>query len=168
MKLLKEISARDLKDNVFKAIGDDWMLITAGTMDKYNTMTASWGMMGVLWGRDVCACFIRPVRYTYEFIEKSEYFTLSFFEKSYKNALAFCGSKSGRDYDKAKETGLTPRSLEQGVFFDEARLVLLCRKIYFDDFKPAHFMDPAIEANYPNKDYHRMYIGEIVKCYEVE
>ena len=77
IKLLKEISAKDLKENVFKAIGDEWMLITAGTMDKYNTMTASWGMMGVLWGRDVCACFIRPVRYTYEFVEKYILTTLS-------------------------------------------------------------------------------------------
>lgn len=139
------------------------MLVTAGNIDSYNTMTASWGGLGVLWGKDIAFCVIRPGRYTYEFMEKADTFTLSFFGNEYKKALSFCGSHSGRDCDKAKETGLTPVESENGsVYFGEARLVLECKKIYFDDINPENFIDPDIDSNYPKKDYHRMYVGEIV------
>ena len=94
--------------NVFQLIGSDWMLITAGTPESYNTMTASWGGMGVLWGKNVCFCFIRPTRHTYQFIEKADVFSLSFFEERYRGALEICGTKSGRDIDKAAATGLIP------------------------------------------------------------
>lgn len=150
-----------IDENVFKLIGEDWMLITSGNKDSFNTMTASWGGMGILWNRPVSYIFVRPTRYTYEFIEKSNGYTLSFFSERYRKALTLCGSTSGRDTDKIAEAGLTPQETESGeISFKEARLVLKCRKLYFQDIDPAHFIDSSIEKMYDN-DYHRMYIGEI-------
>ena len=162
---MKEINIKELKENAVSLFDDRWTLITAGSKESYNTMTASWGAMGELWNKDVCFCFIRPQRYTYEFTEREEYFTLSFFSEKYRQALTYCGSKSGRDVDKAKETGLTPVSVGSSVTFEEAEIVLLCKKVAFQDINPEGFTDPSIDsACYPGKDYHRMYIGEIVSC----
>ncbi|GAI13637.1 unnamed protein product, partial [marine sediment metagenome] len=102
------IAPEDINDNVFKLIGSDWMLVTAGTPGSFNTMTAAWGGWGVLWTRNICFCVIRPSRYTYQFAEKATGYTLCFFEEKYRKVLEFCGSKSGRDVDKIAETGLTP------------------------------------------------------------
>jgi len=165
MDSFSEIALEDLKESPFKLIGSDWMLITAGKMDSFNTMTASWGGLGVLWNKKICFCVIRPQRHTYQFIENGEYFTLSFFDESCRSKLEYCGSHSGKDVDKVKETGLTPvRSGCGAVYFAEARIVMECRKIYYQDIDPANFLDPAIDDNYPDKDYHRMYIGQILKC----
>lgn len=154
-----------IKDNTFRLIGAEWMLVTAGTLEAFNTMTASWGAFGELWNKKICICFIRPVRHTYSFLEQAGFFTLSFFDESYREVLKFCGSKSGRDVNKVAETGITPVAAESGaVYFAEARLVMECRKIYFQDLDPAHFLDPGVHDEYPNKDYHRMYIGELVRC----
>lgn len=163
--LLRPVDPRVVADNAFKLIADDWMLITAGEIDSFNTMTASWGALGELWHRKICICFVRPTRYTYEFMEKSDVFTLSFFDEKYRAALDFCGKVSGRTYDKAKQAGLTPILSEQGgVYFTQARLVFVCRKVYAAHLDPKLFLSPDIEENYPDKDYHRMYIGEILKC----
>jgi flavin reductase (DIM6/NTAB) family NADH-FMN oxidoreductase RutF len=163
-----ELRPRDLATltvNVFGLIGNEWMLITAGNREAFNTMTASWGGMGVIWGKNVCFCVVRPGRYTYRFMETSDRFTLSFFDDRFRKALAYCGSHSGRDVDKVKEAGFTPIFGDEGIFFSEARLVLCCRKLYFQDIDPSNFIDPTIDgAHYPIKDYHRMYIGEIVSC----
>lgn len=154
-----------IKDNVFKLIGADWMLITAGDASSFNTMTASWGAMGELWNKKIAICFIRPVRHTYSFMEKAEYYTLSFFDETHRDTLRFCGTKSGRDVDKMSETGLTAAIAESGaVYFSEARLVLECKKIYIHDLDPGHFLNGAIHDEYPDQDYHRMYIGEVVRC----
>ena len=155
-----------LTDNPFKLIGTDWMLITAGAPRSFNTMTASWGGLGVLWDKKVCFCFIRPTRHTYSFVEKAASFTLSFFDEQHRKALTFCGTHSGRDTDKIAATGLTPVQEEGAVYFAEARLVLICKKIYFQDIDPGNFLDRAINGNYAKKDYHRMYVGEIVRCLE--
>jgi len=160
----KETMPELLTDNPFKLIGKDWMLITAGTPGSFNTMTASWGGLGVLWERKVAFCFIRPTRYTYEFVERSDTFTLSFFAERHRKTLSFCGSHSGRDMDKIKKAGLTPIKEGGFVYFNEARLVLECRKLYFQDISPDRFLDQSINDMYPQKDYHRMYVGEIVKC----
>ena len=134
---LTKISEEELKDNVFKLIGADWMLITAGDASSCNTMTASWGAMGVLWSKNVCFCFIRPTRHTRLFVEKNKAFTLSFFEDKYRKALNICGTISGKDKDKIKEAGLTPVISPSGsVYFSEARLVIECKKIYFQDINP--------------------------------
>ncbi len=156
-----ETDLNKIDENIFKLIGSDWMLITAGTEDSFNTMTASWGGLGVLWNKPVSYIFVRPQRYTYEFLEKNKSYSLSFFDEKYRKALSLCGSKSGRDLDKVKEAGLTPVVSDDGiVHFAEAKLVLECSKLYYQDIDPSHFLDKAIEQFY-NKDYHRMYIGEI-------
>ncbi len=159
-----EIEPDRISDNPFKLIGRDWMLITAEKAGAVNTMTASWGGLGVLWERKVAFCFIRPTRYTYEFVESAGNFSLSFFGEEHRKTLMFCGSHSGRDRDKIREAGLTPVKDGNFVYFHEARLVLFCRKLYWQDILPDRFLDSKINDMYPKKDYHRMYAGEIVKC----
>ncbi|NCC69149.1 MAG: flavin reductase family protein [Clostridia bacterium] len=164
--MLQKIDPKTLHENVFSLIGDRWMLITAGEGETCNTMTASWGGLGVLWNRNVATVYIRPQRYTYEFIERSKCFTLSFFGEEYRPQLKLCGSKSGRDIDKVKECGFTVKTTAGGTpYFAEAELVLVCRKLYYSDMDPAHFLDGTIEENYKNHDYHRMFIGEIVEAF---
>jgi len=163
MKKFTEISPLELNESAFRIIGKEWMLITAGTMESWNTMTASWGAMGELWFKPVVFAFIRPSRYTLEFVEKKATFTLSFFDEIQRKALNFCGANSGRDCNKAAATGLTPIATDSGsVAFEEARLVLECRKMYFQDLNPDQFLVPEIAENYPDKDYHRMFIGEVL------
>jgi flavin reductase (DIM6/NTAB) family NADH-FMN oxidoreductase RutF len=161
----KVIDPLEITENPFKLISGDWMLVTAGDQKEFNTMTASWGGFGVLWHRKVCICFIRPSRYTYKFMEDHPVFTLSFFPDNFRDVLEYCGSTSGREINKVKETGLTPVfDKSSAIYFSEARLVLVCRKIYYDDLKPEHFLHQNIEVNYPARDYHRMYIGEVLKA----
>ncbi len=162
--MIKTIKPEDLDDNTFELIGTDWMLITSGTPDRWNTMTASWGAMGVIWGKKVCFCFVRDSRYTFEFMNDHDEFTLSFFHEKYRDVLDYCGANSGRDVDKTVETGLTPVAAGNSVSFEQARLVVLCKKIFQQDLSPDNFLDPAIESFYPSRDYHRMYIGEILTC----
>jgi flavin reductase (DIM6/NTAB) family NADH-FMN oxidoreductase RutF len=166
--LFKKSNASLLDDNFIKTIGDEWMLITAGTHEKFNTMTASWGSMGVLWNKPIAICFIRPTRHTYSFANETDIFTLSFFTSKEKKILSYCGANSGRNVDKIAETGLIPLLMENGgIAFEQARLCLECRKIYYDDLKPQHFLNPTIDKkNYPLKDYHRFFIGEIVGTYK--
>lgn len=159
------LSPSELSDNIFDLIGKDWMLITAkdpatGTV---NTMTASWGCAGILWNKPVGVCFIRPQRYTYGFTEAADVMSFSFFTEDYRKALQYCGTHSGRDVDKFAATGLTVAEVADGTpYIGEARLVLICRKLYADDLKEGCFIDPALLSNYKAKDYHRFYICEIV------
>lgn len=155
-------------ENIFKMIGDDWMLITAGKHDHFNMMTASWGTMGILWNKPIAICFIRPQRYTYQFAGKYDYFTLSFFEEKYRKILQICGSRSGRDTDKVEAAGLNPLETELGnICYAQSRLFIECRKLYFGDLKKENFVLPDIAShNYPTGDYHRFYIGEIVNYYK--
>ena len=165
MKSFTEIKPTEIQDNPIQLIGKEWMLVTAGSPDNFNTMTASWGSIGELWFKPVCFCFLRPQRYTYEFMEKNDVFTLSFFDQKYKPQLNFFGSRSGRETDKVAECGFTARPADNGsVFFDEARLVLECRKLYFQDMEPANFLDESLIKNYPKDDFHRMYVGEITRA----
>ncbi|HNW69396.1 MAG TPA: flavin reductase [Bacteroidales bacterium] len=155
-----------LNENVFSLLDKDWMLVTAGVRGDYNMMTASWGGMGILWHMPVAFLFIRPQRHTYGFAEKYHKLTITFFSEKYRSILKTCGTKSGKDIDKMNIKGLTPVETADGaIAFEEARLVLECRKLYYDDIKPAHFIISDIDKNYPIKDYHRMYICEITKAY---
>ena len=164
--MLRKTDLSQLKDNVFSLIGDAWMLVTAGGADGCNTMTASWGGLGVLWGEPAATIYVRPQRYTKEFIDREEYFTLSFFDPEYKPQLALCGSKSGRDVDKVKECGFTVAQGEGGApYFEQARLVLVCRKQYAQEMDPAAMPDHVKEKWYPQSDFHTMYIGQIVEVY---
>lgn len=161
--IFKEINPDLIRDNPFKLIGSDWMLITAGSRESFNTMTGAWGGLGIMWGKQVAWCVIRPNRYTYRFVEESLLYTLSFLDEQYRDILTYCGTKSGRDVNKIEETGLTPIFRDETVYFAESRLVLQCKKIYFQDILPENFLSSDIEEYYPQKDYHRMYLGEIVK-----
>ncbi len=160
----KEIKPREVKGNPFTLIGSDWALVTAGDNKKFNTMTVSWGGLGVMWGKDVAFTFIRPQRYTMEFIEDNPYFTMSFFEEKYRDALSFCGSKSGRDYDKVKETGLTPAFTDEGApYFAEAKLVLVCKKMYAQSLEEKFVIDDEKVKKWYNDDYHKMFVSEITR-----
>lgn len=163
----EKIKPEELTENTFELIGKRWMLITAGGAEGVGTMTASWGGLGVLWHLPVATAYVRPSRYTYEFMEKSEYFTLSFYNESFRPKLAICGSKSGRDIDKVKECGLTPVFPEEGgVYFAEAELALVCRKLYHTDLVSGAADDPRVEEYFGAGDCHRLYIGEIVSAYQ--
>lgn len=163
---MKKIDIKELKGNAVSLFDDNWCLVTAGSGESFNTMTASWGAMGELWNKDICICFIRPQRYTYEFTEKNDLFTLSFFGEEYRQALTLCGRKSGRDCDKVKDAGLTPVEIDGSVSFKESEIIIVLKKVAFQDIDPKGFIDGTIdEKNYPQKDYHRMYIGEVVGCY---
>jgi conserved protein/domain typically associated with flavoprotein oxygenases, DIM6/NTAB family len=154
----------EIQGNVFSMIGSDWMLVTAQNGEKYNTMTASWGGMGVLWGKPVAFIFIRPQRYTYTFLENTDRFTLSFFGGACRDALALCGRVSGRDTDKIREAGLVPFSTNDGYMsFREASVILECRKLYADFIKEENMLDTSLMEHYKAGDFHKMYIAEITR-----
>ena len=163
---MHSVSPETLKDNVFKLISQDWMLITAGDRTKFKTMTENWAGLGYLWYQPVSFSFVRPQRYTFEFMEKCALYTLSFFPEQYREALSICGGQSGRDVDKVQASGLTPAFTESGTpYFAEARLVLECRKLYARFLEEPGFLDATIPAEtYPDKDFHRLYIGGIMQC----
>lgn len=170
MKSFTQIQPAKLNENTIKLIGNDWTLVTSGVLPKtpdehhtWNTMTASWGGMGFLWNKNVAFVFVRPQRYTFEFTQKFDKLTLSFFPETYRRALEFCGTKSGRDYDKAAETGLTAVQTPNGsVAFEQARIILDCTKLYADDIRAERFIDTkVISQQYPKHDFHRMYVCEI-------
>ena len=149
--------------SLFDQIGHDWMLISASNGSQTNSMTASWGCFGVLWGKNVAVCFVRPQRYTYEITERAERLSLAFFDPCQRQTLAYMGSHSGRDEDKYLATGLHMLLDENGTPFPaEARMVLLCRRIYAGRLQKENFLDPSIiSAYYPADDYHQMYVCEI-------
>ncbi len=166
MSVFKEIKPSEISESAFKLIGDDWALVTSGTEEKFNTMTISWGGVGIMWGKPVAFTFIRPQRYTFSFMENNGYYSMSFFDEKYRDALKFCGSKSGRDYDKVKETGLTPKFTEDGVpYFEEAKLVLVCKKLYAQELNKESIIDSESVDKWYNDDFHKMYVSEIVKVY---
>lgn len=165
-KEFAKIPVEELNDNVFHLIGDDWMLITAGKLDNFNTMTASWGTMGILWHMPVAICFVRPHRHTFGFMEASDHYTLCFLEEQYRYILQFCGTRSGKNVDKIAETGLLPLTTENGnIFYQQCKLVLECRKIYADRLNENSFIAEDLAGkNYPRKDFHKYYIGHIISC----
>ena len=165
--MLERCSVKELDGNVFTMIGEQWMLVTAGTPEKCNTMTASWGGLGVLWGTDVATCYVRPQRYTFGFMEESDWFTLSFLGGAYLEQLKLCGTRSGRDMDKISACGFTVAAgAGDAPYIGEADLVLVCRKLYAQDFDPERFVRrELLDKWYPAQDYSRMYIGEIVEAY---
>ncbi len=125
--MFQSIDPKQLQENVFSLIGDQWTLITAGTPDHCNTMTASWGGLGVLWRKPVATIYVRPQRYTYTFLEENPYFTLSFFGPQWKKQLAYCGAVSGREEDKFAACGFHVGAAGQAPYIQEADLVLVCK-----------------------------------------
>ncbi len=166
----RKINISELSFNPFEKIGKDWMLLTGGSVENFNTMTASWGQLGVIWNKNVLTCYIRPNRYTYDFVERSECFTASFFGEEFRKALSFCGSHSGRDCDKMAETGLVPVELDGCTGFEQADMVMVCRKLYSYDLREEGFLtdDGLPEKFFGTDPYHRAYIAEIVGVYVKE
>lgn len=149
--------------NPFTKIGKEWALVTAGNKSKFNTMTVSWGGVGVLWGKNVTYIFIRQSRYTKELIDSGDFFSLSFFGEEYRSALNYCGANSGRDKDKFAEAGLTPAFRHSIPYPDEANLVILCRKMAAVPITEDTFIDKDLMSKwYKDNDMHTMYVGEII------
>lgn len=167
--MLRETELSQLNMDPITMIGKEWTLISAGDQESYNMMTASWGGTGVMWNKNITFVVLRPQRYTLEFVEKKDCYALNFFDESYRPALSYCGAHSGRDVNKEKESGLTPVFDEEAPYFAEAKLVLICRKLYKQTIDPAGFIDKALDGkNYPGKDYHECFVGEIVKVLKAD
>ncbi len=160
-KLIEPKKAAD----AIELIGKKWMLIGAADGEVANAMTANWGTIGYLWNKPVCICYIRPQRYTFGLVEAQELISISFFGDDRRDALTFCGSNSGRDGDKLSAAGLKYRMIDSVPVFDDARMTLICRKLYADWLREDAFIDTTIlEASYSDRDMHKCYICEIEKC----
>jgi flavin reductase (DIM6/NTAB) family NADH-FMN oxidoreductase RutF len=163
----KEILIDDFKTEIFNLWAKQWLLLTAGEKehDSFNCMTVAWGSIGVMWNKPFVQVAVRPTRYTYNFIERFDTFTLSGFGEEYKKELGYLGRVSGKDENKIEISGLTPVTsvIVKCPSYKEAELVIECKKIYSSRFTPQEFLDPAIEKNYPAKDYHAIYFGEILR-----
>ena len=156
----------NFKTDIFMKFDKEWALLTAGSLDDHNAMTISWGGMGTLWHKPVVTVYVKPVRHTYEYMEKNDYFTVSFYPERYRKALMLMGSKTGRDCDKDKEAGLTAETVGESVTYKEAEITLLCRKIYFNDLDTANMSAAVVRANYTAEAPHRMYLGEVIGIIE--
>lgn len=163
--IMKEKSSLDF--NVFDTIGKKWLLITAKSGDKMNTMTASWGGMGVLWNKNVAFIFIRPQRYTKEFVDNESELSLSVLPEEFRNQLKYFGTVSGRDEDKIKKSKLELEYKDGVPYFKDAETVFICKKLYAQELKEDCFIDQSITAScYPQGDYHTMYVVEIEQVLE--
>jgi len=167
---MKEIKPTELSIEAVDLWMNKWLLLTAGTLDNCNMMTVGWGSIGCMWGRPFAQIVVRPQRHTRKYLEGSDSFTLCAFPEKHRKALETLGSSSGRDGDKLSGTELTLKGSTKvtAPSYNEASLILECRKIYCQDMDPKLFIDPSIQDNYPDKDYHRMYFGEIVAAYVEE
>lgn len=165
MSNFKEINISELEISTFNLFNKDWALLTSGNSDSFNTMTVSWGGAGILWNKNVATVYVRKSRYTLEFLDKSDYFSLTFGNSDMHKALAYCGKHSGRDVDKIKETGLTPVTDEKVPYFSDGSLVLICRKLYRQEMDADSFIDKSIiSSSYSDNDYHIIFVGEIEKA----
>ena len=165
MEKFTTIQPEELDQNLFQAIGKDWMLVTAADgKGGVNPMTASWGGTGILWGKPVAFVFLRPQRYTRELVDAADSFSLTFYDQGFRKQLALCGAKSGRDMDKVAACGFDV-IMEGGVpYFEQAHTALLCKKLYRQTLEPACFLDAGLDAtHYPERDHHILYVAEITK-----
>lgn len=162
----RPIELERLAARPFQVFDKGWFLLTAGdhASGVANSMTVSWGGFGTLWHRPFALVVVRPTRHTYGFMERHPTFTLCAFPERHRAALEFMGTHSGRDTDKVAASGLTlaASTVVAAPCYAEAELVLECRKLYWHDLAPGQFLDPAIDQEYPRKDYHRAYLGEVV------
>ena len=162
----KQIAPDKIPGNIIKMLNEDWMLITAGNDEKFNMMTASWGGLGVLYGKPMAICFINPARYTYQLMEKGDTYTFTFYTEAYRDALQYCGSNSGRDADKVKGSGLTPITTPGGSkAFSEAWLIIECRKLVSQSFTPESIFNEKVKEQWSGRPLHKMYIGEIINVW---
>ena len=149
--------------DAFKLFDKKWALVTAGTKEDFNTMTVSWGGLGTLWSKPCVTVYVKPCRYTYNYMNDSEYFTVSFYSEDYRDDLKILGTKSKRDGDKLSLTKLTPEFLAHGITFKEAECTLVCKKIYYQDLDIKQIPEELIDCYYISEEPHRMFIGEVVE-----
>lgn len=156
----------DLKFAPFNDLDKNYALLTAGSKDDFNTMTISWGGFGTIWNKPVVTVYVKPIRYTYKFMEDNDFFTVSFYDDKYKKDLLTLGTKSGRDSDKISLTSLNPLYLDNSVSFEEANVTLVCKKIYYQDLNleliKENLSNDIYNRFYGEDPVHRMYIGEVV------
>jgi flavin reductase (DIM6/NTAB) family NADH-FMN oxidoreductase RutF len=166
---MKEKDIYTYNENIFQIMDKEAAVLTAGTSEAFNSMVIGWATIGFMWRRNVLTVFVRPSRYTFKFLSEQQIFTLSFFSRKYRDKLSYIGNHSGRDEDKVKKCNLTPIfTKENGVSFAEARLVFVCRKIYEQDLIPENIPEPINTRFYQQKEYHRMFVGEIIQVLENE
>lgn len=163
MHVFQPFPVEQLEFNPFEKIGKEWALVSAGSRQKANTMTVSWGGVGVLWGKNTAFIFIRDSRYTKEFVDNCDFFSVSFMGKEYKDALNYCGSHSGRNEDKIANAGLTWNYKHSIPFIDEGNFIMLCQKLSATRITEDSFLSPEIKKWYADGDMHTMYIGEIIE-----
>lgn len=169
MNHYKIITAEQFRKNAFELIGKDWMLITAGNEEKANTMTASWGGLGVMYGKNVAFVVIRPQRYTKEFIDRESTFSLCFFDKDYRKTLNYLGTVSGRTENKIEKSGLTLAYYNGTPYFDEANYALICKKLFKQPLNLEGLLDERlVKTWYPNGDIHTLYIAEITEILRIK
>lgn len=159
----KEVKIDEFELNPFEFWGKDWALVTAGTKDKVNTMTVGWGSVGVLWQKNVVSIYIRPQRYTKEFVDKNDRFSITAFGKERRKELAYLGKVSGKEEDKINKAGLTVAFDDEVPYISEGNIIFICKKLYETKIDPALFIDKSIDDFYPEKDYHTQYIAEVEK-----
>lgn len=153
----------EFKTDIFVQYDKKWALLTAGNKDNFNTMTISWGGLGTIWNKPVATVYVRSSRYTHEFIDNNEYFTVSFYPEDYKKVLGVLGSKSGRDMDKINDSGLTAKVLDKSVTFEEAEVTLVCKKLMMQPLEVKNMPEDIAKQFYSADALHDMYIGEVVE-----
>jgi flavin reductase (DIM6/NTAB) family NADH-FMN oxidoreductase RutF len=158
---MRKVDPKELQVRPFHLLDEEWALLVSGK-GKPNPMTVSWGGFGTLWHKPAVTIYVRPTRHTYALLNESDEFTLNFLPERFRSAMDFCGSRSGRDTDKWKETGFHMEKSETIAVprIREARLAFECRVMAYQDFDPGKFVADDVEGNYPKKDYHRIYWGE--------
>ena len=165
MDKFKNISLETMKENPFQLIGKDWMLIAAGNEDKTNAMTASWGGLGVMYGKNVAYVVIRPQRYTKKFVDQEDTFSLNFFDNTYRKTLEYMGTVSGKDEDKIAKSNLSLEKTKNTPYFKEANLVLICKKLFNQPLSVSGILDEDIKNRWYSKgDEHTLYIAEILEA----
>ena len=153
----------NFETDILTVFDKKWALLTAGNKDSFNTMTVSWGGMGTIWGKPVATVYVRTSRYTHEFMDREDYFTVSFYPEKYRKAMAVMGTKSGRDINKDEASGLTVKPIGQVVAYEEAEVTIICRKIYWQDLVRENIPKDEVERFYTEEEPHRMFIGEVVE-----
>jgi len=153
----------ELMTDIFGQFDREWALLTAGDSRDFNMMTISWGGLGTIWGKPVATVYVRTTRHTHEYLDREDFFTISFYPDEYKELLGTLGRKSGRDMDKIHDSGLKVKPLSKSVTFEEAKMTLVCRKLFRQPLDPARITDEKVRAFYEGDALHDMYIGEVVE-----
>ncbi len=164
---MREVNINNFSIRIFESIGKDAFILASGNLNHHNCMTVGWASLGYLWRRPIAFVYVRPQRYTYQFMEKYDYFSLNFFKQEFNDVLQLCGTQSGRDINKMKLERITPVDYEgKAIYYNEAKTVVLCKKIFFQDIDPKNLLDNSVLNFYPFNDFHRIYYGEVIKIYE--